>query len=158
MAIQWALWLHIASVLVFLAAHGASMVVLYRIRRERDRQKILSFITLSGETARPMYIALGAIVISGVYLGWRLASFRHWWIWTAIAILVLTNVLMVAVAKPYFDRVKGACAMRPSGVPRKSDEELIGLLTSPRAHVITAIGVAGLAVILYLMVFQPGLL
>jgi hypothetical protein len=71
---------------------------------------------------------------------------------------VLTTVLMVAVAKPYFDRVKGACAMRPSGVPRKSDEELIGLLTSPRAHVITAIGVAGLAAILYLMVFQPGLL
>jgi len=158
MAIRWALWLHIASVLAFLAAHGASIVVLYRVRRERDREKILSFITLSGETARPMYISLVAIVLSGSYLGWRLSSFQHWWIWTAIAILVLTTILMIVVAKPYFNRVKGACAMRPSGVPRKSDEELIGLLTSPHAHAITAIGVLGLVAILYLMVFQPGLI
>ena len=158
MVIQWALWVHIASVLVFLAAHGASMVVLYRIRRERDREKILSFITLSGEASRPMYIALVAIVLSGSYLGWRLSSFQHWWVWTAIAILVLTTTLMLVVAKPYFDRVKTACAVRPSGVPRKSDEELIGLLTSAHAHVITAIGVLGLVAILYLMVFQPGLI
>ncbi|MEA2521229.1 MAG: hypothetical protein QOI81_875 [Actinomycetota bacterium] len=158
MVIQWALWVHIASVLVFLAAHGASMAVLYRIRRERDREKILSFVTLSGATSKPMYMALLAIVASGTYLGWRLASFRHWWIWTAIAILVLTTVLMLVVAKPYFDRVKTACAMRPSGVPRKSDEELIGLLTSAHAHVVSAIGVIGLLAILYLMVFQPGLI
>jgi hypothetical protein len=154
--IQWAKWVHIASVLVFLSAHGASMAVLYRIRRERDRDKILSFITLSGETSKPMYVALLAIVASGTYLGIRLSSFRHWWIWTAIGILVATTGLMTAVAKPYFDRIKMACAMRPSGVPRKSDEELIGLLTSPRAHAITLIGVAGLLWILYLMVFQPG--
>ena len=158
MAIQWALWVHIASVLVFLGAHGASMTVLYRIRKERDREKILSFVTLSGQTSKPMYYALGAIVLSGTYLGWRLVSFQHWWIWTAIAILVLTTVLMLVVAKPYFDRVKTACAMRPSGVPRKSDEELAGLLSSPHAHVITAIGVLGLVAILYLMVFQPGLI
>lgn len=158
MAIQWALWLHIASVLVFLSAHGASVVVLYRIRRERDREKILSFVTLSGQTSKPMYYALGAIVVSGSYLGWRLSSFRHWWIWTAIGILVLTTLLMVVVAKPYFNRVKMACAMRPSGIPRKSDEELIELLRTPHAHAITAIGVLGLAAILYLMVFQPGLI
>jgi len=133
------------------------MVVLYRIRRERDREKILSFITLSGETSRPMYVSLVAIVISGSYLGWRLSSFQHWWIWTAIGILVLSTVLMTVVAKPYFNRVKTACAVRPSGVPRKSDEELTGLLTSAHAHMITAIGVLSLAGILYLMVFQPGL-
>ena len=134
------------------------MVVLYRIRRERDREKILSFITLSGETGRPMYLSLVAIVLSGSYLGWRLSSFQHWWIWTAVAVLVLTTVLMIVVAKPYFDRIKTACAMRPSGVPRKSDEELIGLLTSAHAHVVSAIGVLGLVGILYLMVFQPGLI
>lgn len=157
MDIRWALWVHIASVLVFLSAHGASMAVLYRIRRERDREKILAFATLSGQTSKPMYYALVAIVLSGSYLGWRLSSFQHWWIWTAIGVLVLTTVLMLVVAQPYFDRVKMACAMRPSGVPRKSDEELIGLLRSGHAHVITAIGLIGLAGILYLMVFQPGL-
>ena len=45
--------------------------------------------------------------------------------------------------------------MRPSGVPRVSDEELLEILRAPTAHVISAIGVVGLLAILYLMVFQP---
>ena len=70
----------------------------------------------------------------------------------SIAILVVTIGLMTAVAKPYFAKVKEACQLRPSGVPRISDEELGDVLTSPRAHLITAIG---LLAILYLMIFKP---
>jgi hypothetical protein len=62
---------------------------------------------------------------------------------------------MTATAKPYFARVKEACQMRPSGVPRISDEELGEVLGSAKAHLITAIGVVGLLAILYLMVFKP---
>jgi hypothetical protein len=132
--------------------------VLYRIRSERDRKKILDLVSLSGETTIPMYIALGLIVISGVLAGLKLGSFSHWWVWTAIVVLLATIGLMTAVAKPYFAKVKIACEVRPSGVPRVSDEELGEILRSSTAHVITAIGVGGLLVILYLMVFQPGVL
>jgi hypothetical protein len=157
MYFQWVLFFHILSVLVFLGAHGTSMIVLYRIRGERDRKKILDLITLSGETTIPMYVGLLGVVISGVLAGLKLQSFKHWWVWLAIAILVVTIGLMYGIAKPYFDRIKLACEVRPSGVPRVSDQELGEILGSPRAHVIAAIGVAGLASILYLMVFTPGL-
>jgi amino acid transporter len=153
---SWVLFFHIASVLLLLATHGVSMVVLYRIRRERDRRKILDLISLSGETIVPMYVALALIVVSGILAGLKLESFSHWWIWVAIGVLVATIGAMTAVAKPYFAKVKTACEVRPSGVPRISDEELGEILGSSTAHVITAIGVAGLLVILYLMVFQPG--
>jgi hypothetical protein len=46
--------------------------------------------------------------------------------------------------------------MRPSGVPRTSDEELGELVSSPKVHLITAIGVGGLAIIIWLMVTKPG--
>jgi hypothetical protein len=59
------------------------------------------------------------------------------------------------VAKPFTKRVRAACEIRPSGVPRVSDQELSQILRSPRTHVIMAIGVGGLAAILYLMVFKP---
>jgi hypothetical protein len=157
MYFQWVLFFHILSVLVFLGAHGTSMTVLYRIRSERDRKKILDLITLSGETTIPMYVGLLGVVISGILAGLKLQSFKHWWVWLAIAILVVTIGLMYGIAKPYFDRIKLACEVRPSGVPRVSDQELGEILGSPRAHVITAIGVVGLASILYLMVFTPGL-
>ncbi len=153
---QWVLFLHILFVLVFLAAHGTSMVVLYRIRGERDRRRILDLIGLSGETTIPMYVGLAGIVVTGILAGLKLVAFKHWWVWLAIAILVVTIGVMYGVAKPYFDRVKMACEVRPSGVPRVSDQELGEILRSARAHVIAAIGVLGLGVILYLMVFQPG--
>jgi hypothetical protein len=78
-----------------------------------------------------------------------------WWLWIAVVILVLTIGLMNATAKPYFARVKEACQLRPSGVPRVSDEELGEVLGSAQAHLVTAIGVIGLVAILYLMVFKP---
>jgi hypothetical protein len=155
---SWLLFFHIASVLALLAAHGVSMVVLYRIRRERNRQKILDLVTLSGETIGPMYASLGLIVVTGILLGLKLDSFSHWWVWVAIGVLVLTAVLMGVIARPYFTKVKAACEVRPSGVPRISDEELAEIVGSSTAHLITAIGVVGLLVILYLMVFQPGVL
>ena len=62
---------------------------------------------------------------------------------------------MTALAKPYFRKITAACEVRPSGVPRVSDEELEQLLSSGEAHVITAIGGIGLLAILYLMLFKP---
>jgi len=44
------------------------------------------------------------------------------------------------------------------GVPRKSDEELDQILRAPIFHVINLTGSLGLLVILYLMIFKPGLL
>ena len=153
---RWVVYLHILSVLVFLSTHGVSMVVLYRIRAERDRKKILDLITLSGETTLPMYISLGAIVLTGILAGLKLKSFREWWIWVAIVLLLAIVGLMTAIAKPYFNRIKAACEVRPSGVPRVSDQELGEILGAPTVGLISAIGVIGLLVILYLMVFQPG--
>ncbi len=149
------LYLHVLSVLGLLATHGVSMVVLYRIRPERDRKKILDLITLSGETTLPMYISLGGIVLFGVLAGLEGQYFDEAWIWVSIVLLLLIVGLMTALAKPYFARIKEACQVRPSGVPRVSDEELGQILGGGTAHLITAIGAIGLLLILYLMLFKP---
>jgi hypothetical protein len=158
MTFNWILLAHIASTFLFLSMHGVSMVVLYRIRRERDRERIMTLVTVSGATTLPMYISLGLIVVTGVLAALQLDAFGHWWVWLAIVILVATIGLMTAVAKPYFAKVKQACQVRPTGVPRTSDQELGEILGGPTAHVITAIGVIGLLAILYLMVFTPGVI
>lgn len=155
MAWQWWLFLHIAGVLAFVGAHGVSMVVLYRVRGERDRRRIAELIAFSGTTTRPMYVALGVLTLGGVGAGLTLHLFSAWWLWISIIILLVTIGLMTALAKPYFRKITAACEVRPSGVPRVSDEELEQLLSSGEAHVITAIGGIGLLAILYLMLFKP---
>ncbi|MEP6973267.1 MAG: hypothetical protein ABI869_03875 [Actinomycetota bacterium] len=155
MAWQWWLFLHIAGVLAFVGAHGVSMVVLYRVRGERDRRRIAELIAFSGTTTRPMYIALGVLTLGGVGAGLTLHLFSAWWLWISIVLLLLTIGLMTGLAKPYFKKITAACEIRPSGVPRVSDEELEQLLSSGDAHVIAAIGGIGLLAILYLMLFKP---
>jgi hypothetical protein len=155
MSYSWLKFFHVAAVLALLGTHGTSMFVLYAIRRERDRKKILDLISLSGLTIGPMYVSIAAIVVFGAWLWWKVYPVDTWWLWIAVVILVLTIGLMNATAKPYFARVKEACQLRPSGVPRVSDEELGEVLGSPQAHLVTAIGVIGLVAILYLMIFKP---
>lgn len=149
--------LHILAVAAFLLAHGVSMFALYRIRAlDLDRARIVDTITFSGATTRPMYLSLIVLVVAGFVAGYQGKWLNDWWIWIAVAVLVATTALMTMIAKPYFKRITAACAMRPSGVPRTSDEELGELMRSSKAHVITAIGVVGLAVIIWLMVSKPG--
>ncbi len=102
-----------------------------------------------------MYFALLVLTIGGVGAGLTLHLFSQWWLWISIFILLITIGLMSGLARPYFRRITAACEIRPSGVPRVSDEELEQLLRSGEAHVISAIGVVGLLSILYLMLFKP---
>jgi len=154
---RWIRFLHIVSAIGFVGIHGASIVVLYAIRRERDRQRIDSLLDFSTSTVVPMYASVGAVIATGLWMGVEASHyFSQTWYWLSLVLLVGTGLLMWFIAKPFAERIRAACGVRPSGVPRVSDEELGEILRSSRTHVITAIGVAGLGLILYLMVFRPG--
>ncbi|HEY6566292.1 MAG TPA: hypothetical protein VI341_02135 [Actinomycetota bacterium] len=149
--------LHIIGVIAFMAAHGASMFTMFRVRNlDLDRARIADAISFSGTTTRPMYISLAVLVIAGFVAGVQGNWLDDWWLWIAVVVLLITTGLMTAIAAPYFRRITEACGVRPSGVPRTSDEELTALLHGPTTTLITAIGAIGLLVILYLMIFKPG--
>lgn len=156
MPYPWIRFLHILSAIAFVGIHGASIVVLYAIRNERDRVRIEGMLSLSAKTVTGMYLSLAAVIGTGLWLGFVVnAWFRQPWYWLSLALLVITTVVMYLVAKPFGVKVRAACEIRPSGVPRVADEELAQIVRSPRTHVITVVGVAALVAILYLMVFKP---
>lgn len=158
MPYQWIRYLHIVSAVGFVAIHGASIVVLYAIRSEKARPRIEAILDFSGRTANAMYVSLVAVVGTGFWMGFTQSSLlREYWYWWSLGLLIATGVLMWFVAKPFTARLRAACEIRPSGVPRVSDAELGQILRSSRPNVITAIGVAGLAAIIYMMVFQPAI-
>ncbi len=158
MPYPWIRFLHIAASIGFVGIHGASIVVLYAIRGERDRTRIEGILDFSSGTATAMYASLAAVIGTGLWLGYVVRGwFQQPWYWLSLALLVITSVLMFFVAKPFTKRVRAACEIRPTGVPRVSDDELADILHSSRTHLITVIGVVGLALILYLMVFKPAL-
>jgi uncharacterized membrane protein len=152
---NWWKFLHVAGVLAFVLFHGVSIVVALRLRKERDRGRIAALLQFSGSSVLGMYASLGWLVVFGVVAGIQGGSWDDGWFWLSIVILVLVVGEMSAVAKPYYQRVKEAVEIRPSGVPRKSDEELEQIMRARVGLVNAWIGFGALVVIAWLMIFKP---
>jgi hypothetical protein len=151
----WWKYLHVLSVLGFVTFHGVSILVAIRLRKERDRTRIAELLQFSGSAVKGMYVSLVSLIVFGVVTGFAVHAWSFWWIWISIALLALTIGEMMGVARPYYQSLKDAIQLRPSGVPRKSDEELDLLLRSRLALFNAVWGVAALAIIAWLMVYKP---
>jgi hypothetical protein len=154
-AYNWWKLLHVLGVLGFVMFHGVSIWVALRLRRERDRVRIADLLQFSGSSVQGMYVSLGLLILFGVIAGFAGKWWGDWWIWVALLILVGMVGEMSAVARPYYQRVKEAVEVRPSGVPRRSDEELDEILRSRLALFNSALGIVALVVLVWLMVFKP---
>jgi hypothetical protein len=154
-AYTWWKFLHVAGVIAFVMFHGVSMMVALQLRTERDRGRIATMTQLSGSSLRGMYVALLWLIVFGVIAGIQGEWWNDGWFWISVGLLVVAIAEMSAVGRPYYERVKEAIEVRPSGVPRRSDEELDEILRSPIALWNAAFGVAVLAAIAWLMIFKP---
>ncbi|HSJ50519.1 MAG TPA: hypothetical protein VLA90_04430 [Actinomycetota bacterium] len=152
---RWWKLLHVLAVLGFVVFHGVSTLVAFRLRKERDRTRIAELLQFSGSAVLGMYVSLLALIVFGVVAGFAGSWWGFWWIWISIGLLVATIVEMSAVARPYYEGLKEAIQLRPSGVPRRSDEELDLMLRSPLAMFNAAWGLAALVIITWLMVWKP---
>jgi Predicted integral membrane protein (DUF2269) len=158
LGIVWYTWwkfLHVAGVIAFVTFHGVSVMAALRVRKERDRGRIATMLQLSGSSVTGMYVSLAWLITFGVVAGIQGDYWDDGWFWISIGLLVLVVGEMSAVARPYYQRVKEAVEVRPSGVPRRSDEELEEILRSPVAVWNAAFGAAVLLAITYLMIFKP---
>lgn len=152
---RWLVFVHIVGVLGFVMSHGVSMMVALRLRTERDRTRIAELLQFSGNSVMASYVSLGILLIGGVWAGFRLDWWDHGWIWVSLGVLVFMIVEMGAVARPYYQRLKEAVELRPSGVPRRSDEELDAMLRSRLPLFNTVLGYASLVFITWLMIWKP---
>jgi uncharacterized membrane protein len=154
-AYSWWKFLHVAGVIAFVSFHGVSMVAALRVRKERDRVRIATVLQLSGSSLIGMYVSLAWLITFGVVAGIQGDFWNDGWFWISIGLLVLAVGEMSAVGRPYYERLKEAVEVRPSGVPRRSDEELEEILSSPVALWNAVFGAAVLLAITWLMIFKP---
>jgi hypothetical protein len=152
---NWWKFLHVAGVIAFVLFHGVSAVAALRVRKETDRTRIAIILQTSGSSLMGMYVSLLWLVVFGVVAGIQGGFWNDGWFWISVGLLVVVGIEMGAVARPYYERVKEAVEVRPSGVPRRSDEELAEILRSPVALWNAVFGFAVLLVITWLMIFKP---
>jgi hypothetical protein len=159
----WMKYLHVLSVLAFLMAHGASAAVMFRVRDEREPARLHALLDLSPAVSGAMAITLLLILITGIISGFVGSWWGHGWIWTSLVLLIAITFVMSFMGRLYFDRVRRAIGVateedkkkKIAAPPALPVDQLQAVINSGRPMVLAVVGLGGLAVITWLMVFKP---
>lgn len=160
----WLLVFHVLCVLAFLAIHGVSMGVWWRVRRERDRVRLAAWFDLSGSYMTSMLVTglllIGSGIVVGIAAGWWFNG--QWWLWVSIILLAAIVQSMNALnAIPMVEMRRGlgipSRKDRAAGTtPTPVDDAALDLLLRDRRPLIgSALAIAGIVVITWLMESKP---
>jgi MFS family permease len=158
----WVVFVHVAAAFLFVMGHGASMWSSDQIRYERDVDRIKILLVMSSRSLSMVYASLVTLLVAGIVAGIMGGHFSRGWIWAAIVVLVLIIVLMYGLATPYYARVRAAVGLLPRDHPKDAPDptplpadELAALVNSRRADYVGLVGVIGLLILIWLMMFKP---
>jgi hypothetical protein len=159
---QWVVYLHILGALVFFMAHGASAVMAFRLRHERDRARICAILDLSSAARPAMYVSLLVLLLAGITAGIMGGWFLRGWIWASIVLMAVLFVGTMIYAIRFYVPIRKAVGLpyRDGGedVPvgtAASDDEIAALIQRTNPMLLTGFSMPIIAVILWLMVFKP---
>lgn len=159
---SWLVFLHIAGALGFMLAHGASASVAFALRREHNPERVRALLELSASSYGVMYLSLLVLLVSGIAAGFLGGWWGRGWMWASLGLLIVIGVAMSvwgsrlyggarkAAGLPYFENGKRHPPREPAGAA-----EIEARLAMGNPLLLTAIGLGGLGVILWLMVFKP---
>jgi plastocyanin len=152
---RWWVFLHVAGVFAFLMAHGVSAYVTFKLRSERDPSRVSHLLELSASSVGVMWNSIGVLLLGGVLAGFTGHFWGQAWIWVAIGVLVVVIVAMYAMGTTWAARLRTISAAMTEGTEAVSSEQFEKILRSRRPYTIAGVGFVGLAVLLWLMLFQP---
>jgi hypothetical protein len=156
---------HVLAAFAFVLVHGASAMVAFKLRGERDRTRVQALLEVSNAYLMWLYVALLVLLIAGVLSG---IAGGYWtggqyWLWASLGLLVGVIVAMYAIATPHFDALRHALGLatfndvrkKLAPAPPATDADLASLLASSRPIQSAVIGIGGIAIIVALMILKP---
>ena len=156
---EWVVFVHVASILAFMLAHGIHVTAMWAMRREPDPERMLTFFN-DVPRATGLRVILVVVVLSGAIAGFMGSWWGSGWIWTSLALLVAIAVVMWRLGGAFYSLIEEAASAAiaartadPSNpAPQAGYDAARGSWQTPALSVI---GLGGVAVILWLMMFKP---
>ena len=158
MEYRWLLFLHVGAVLVFMLAHGVQVTVTWKKRWVADPATSLALFEAL-PSGWPLRASMAGVVITGVLLVAVLNSWSQLWIWLSLAVLAVIWLTMWRWGAAFYDLIGQAAegAIAATGTA----EEAAARAAFDRARLswlvpaMTVVGMGGITLILWLMVFRP---
>ena len=158
----WLVWLHVIGGFGFILAHGASAAVAYRLRKERDLERVRALLDLSSSTVAVLYASLLVMLIAGIVAGFLAKWWGMGWIWVSLVLTLAIIVWMYLTVSRSYGNLRKAVGLpymaggRPQpAVEPASAEEINAMLERGQPALQTVVGFGGLVIILWLMMFKP---
>ena len=169
---RWLVFVHVASILALILLHGATVTTTYALRSERRRDRVIALLDFSllsfdsrGWLGKIFWFDLIVVAVSGVVLmiagGW----WHSWWPYLSTALFIGIVVAMSFLGRNPMQELRRAAGLpwvkpgagkpewQPAEPPNETAIELA--LTRLRPGALAAVGAAGLALLLWLMMFRP---
>jgi len=154
----WVVIAHVVFVILAFGAHGVSAFAIYRVRAEPDRARLAALLDLSTTAVQAATVGLALALMLGIVAAVMGNYFSQWWPWVSIVVLVGVSMAMTPLAMNPMSRVRIALGLpsrgRPAGTPG-SDADVAAARLALKPHLVTLVGVVGIAVLVWLMVAKP---
>lgn len=146
-------FIHAATILLFFIAHGTSMAVAFKLRRETDPVRVRALLELSRfSLGAPAIVFVLIGLVSGIVAGFMGDWWGQLWIWISIVLFVLVGGLMTPFATKRLERIGAAAG---AGDASEDPDELRRLLEAWNPLPVAALGMTAFLVILWLMFAKP---
>ena len=152
---KWLVALHLVGFALFLAMHGVSMWVAFRIRREPNRDVVAALLGLSSQGNQVMYLGFLLLGIGGLGAAWSAGWLTAPWVVASYVVIVVVILLMYMVGAGFYYPLREGLE-GTAKTPRLDDAELVARLDNRRPEALALIGGTGLLVLIWLMTVKPG--
>ena len=155
----WVVFLHVGAVLAFMLAHGVHVAAMWAMRAEPDPERMLTLFNIVPST-RSLRILLAAVVATGVAAGFLGSWWDEGWIWASLLLLAVISVVMWRFGGGFYgllqEAAEAAVAARTVEPPDPAPQAAYDAIRRGwHTMGVSVIGLGGLAVILWLMMFKP---
>jgi len=160
--IRWLIFLHVLSALTFYMAHGTSVAMAFKIRKETDFIRIRAMLDLSNSTMIMMFLSFAVMGLTGLIMPFMIHIWNRGYIWVSIVLMLFVAIYMaVFIVTHYMElrRLVGLPYRKGSkelpAEPPSSPEEVAALLKKTSVTGLVVVGYVMPAFILWLMIFKP---
>ena len=161
--VPWIVFLHVLSSMTFFLSHGASVAMAFKLRHEKELDRIRAMLDLSGSTINAMFISFLLMGLSGLALPFILKLWNRGWIWASVILMVLVTVQMAFMNEKRYKELRklvGLPYMKgskefPAEEPASAEEVQKFIQTKLKVVELVIVGYVIPMIVLWLMMFKP---